>query len=65
VTRYVPPAIDPRASKRAESLARDAGRRGAERIPTEALFPGGLDPSDSAVVRLLDAYLAGRLERAL
>jgi len=61
--RYTPSPLDPRAREKAEALARDAGRMGAARIPTEALFPGGLDPSDSAVVRILDAYLAGRLER--
>lgn len=63
MSRHIFPPTDPRDRERAEDLARTAGRMGAARIPTEALFPGGLDPSDSAVVRILDAYLAGRLER--
>ena len=63
MTRYSPPTLDPRARQQAEALARDAGRRGASRVPDAALFPGGLDPSDSCVIAVLDAYLAGQLER--
>lgn len=61
--RYIPPTLDPRARDRAIAEARAAGRLGARRVPDTALFPGGLDPSDSCVVQILDAYLAGQLER--
>ena len=47
----------------AVQAAAAAGRLGLPRLPDEALFAGGLDPSDTAVIRLLDAYLAGQLER--
>jgi hypothetical protein len=63
VSRQLPTTPDPAARAKAEDAARAAGRLGAVRIPDEALFPGGLDPSDSCVVRLLDAFLAGQLER--
>jgi len=54
---------DPRTRNRAITEARAAGRLGARRVPDTALFPSGLDPSDSCVVAVLDAYLAGQLER--
>lgn len=57
------PVIDARTREQAEAIARDAGRNGAIRVPDAALFPGGLDPSDSALIAVLDAYLAGQLER--
>ena len=43
--------------------ARAAGRMGASRIPDEALFPGGLSPSDTGLLRALDAFIAGQQER--
>ena len=55
--------FEKRDRERAVEAARAAGRIGLSRIPDQALFPGGLDPSDSCVIAVLDAYLAGQLER--
>jgi len=54
---------DPRTRNRAITEARAAGRLGARRVPDTALFPGGLDPSDSALVQILAAFEDGQLER--
>lgn len=43
--------------------ARDAGRLRLPRAPDEVLFADGLDPSDSAVVAIIEGFLAGQLER--
>jgi hypothetical protein len=56
-------APSPRAREQAVEAARAAGQMGAARVPDEALFPGGLDPSDSCVIAVLDAFLSGQLER--
>ena len=43
--------------------ARVAGRIGLHRPSDETLFSGGLDPSDSGVIRMLDAFIEGQKER--
>ena len=47
----------------AEKEAFVAGRLGATRVPDGALFPGGLDPSTTATLAIIDAFMAGQLER--
>ena len=47
----------------AEKEAFIAGRLGATRVPDGALFPGGLDPGTTATLAIIDAFMAGKLER--
>ena len=54
---------DPRLRQQALEAAHAAGAMGAPRIPDEALFAGGADPSDTAIHCLLQAFDEGRLER--
>lgn len=56
-------APNPRIREHAEAIARAAGAMGAPRIPDEALFAGGCDPSDTEIHSLLVAFEAGQLER--
>ena len=54
---------DSRLRQQALEAAHAAGAMGAPRIPDEALFAGGTDPSDTAIHCMLQAFEAGRLER--
>lgn len=59
--RFVPQMSVARRQRMLDE-ARDAGRRGAERVPDTVLFGNG-DPSDSMVIKMTDALLEGRAER--